>query len=87
MRSVQIPGQEGSKSIVLTAELVKGTISYEDQIIEFDKTPIVTPNGDSLVKELNMTIKPGMHTIVTGPNGCGKSRYYYITFYFYLTII
>jgi ABC-type uncharacterized transport system fused permease/ATPase subunit len=42
-------------------------------LIEFDKVPIVSPNGDILIPEITFKITAGMHTIITGPNGCGKS--------------
>lgn len=35
--------------------------------------PIISPNGDILVKAITFEIKPGMNTIISGPNGCGKS--------------
>lgn len=35
--------------------------------------PIITPNGDVLVKELSLEIYRGMSTVISGPNGCGKS--------------
>lgn len=51
----------------------KGRIVETANILQFDKVPIVSPNGDILVEEISFAIKPGMHTIITGPNGCGKS--------------
>jgi ABC-type dipeptide/oligopeptide/nickel transport system ATPase component len=41
-------------------------------IIRFEHVPIVTPNGDVLVRELNFEIKAGMNCLIAGPNGCGK---------------
>ena len=35
--------------------------------------PILSPNGDVLIEKMNFSIKPGMHLMITGPNGCGKS--------------
>jgi len=51
----------------------KGTIEEGKDYIKCENVPIVTPNGDVLVQKLNFTIKPGMHLLITGPNGCGKS--------------
>ncbi|CAH0728989.1 unnamed protein product, partial [Brenthis ino] len=50
-----------------------GRIIYQDNIIRFEKVPLVTPNGDVLIQELNFEVKSGINVLVCGPNGCGKS--------------
>ncbi|XP_043463910.1 ATP-binding cassette sub-family D member 3 [Leptopilina heterotoma] len=50
-----------------------GKIHAKDNIIRFDCVPLVTPNGDVLIKELSFEVKSGMNVLVCGPNGCGKS--------------
>ncbi|CAG9332611.1 ABCD3_2 [Blepharisma stoltei] len=46
--------------------------------IKFENVPVVSPNGDLLIDKLSFTIKPGMHTFIQGPNGCGKSSLFRI---------
>ncbi|KJE92701.1 ATP-binding cassette [Capsaspora owczarzaki ATCC 30864] len=50
-----------------------GKIFYQDHVIKFENVPLVTPNGDILVRALSFEVKSGCNVLVAGPNGCGKS--------------
>jgi ATP-binding cassette subfamily D (ALD) long-chain fatty acid import protein len=47
--------------------------------VALTKVPIVAPapgverGGEELVKELTLRIQPGMHVLISGPNGVGKT--------------
>lgn len=62
-----------------TLDNIKSKINDTYNGIKFQHAPIVTPapgnerGGELLVQDLNITVKPGEHLLITGPNGVGKT--------------
>ncbi|XP_017782358.1 PREDICTED: ATP-binding cassette sub-family D member 3 [Nicrophorus vespilloides] len=69
------------RTMVAGAENLKpggGRLIFKDNLIKFNKVPLITPNGDVLIDELSFEIQSGMNVLVCGPNGAGKSSLFRI---------
>ena len=67
----------------------RGQIIESDEI-RFDQVPLISPNGDVLVKSMSFNVEKGVswryetrhqadekkHLLVVGPNGCESIRTY-----------
>ncbi|CAM1503993.1 Fc.00g015840.m01.CDS01 [Cosmosporella sp. VM-42] len=70
---VSSSGIEGNEAVLKG----RGTV-HESQDITFIDVPIISPNGDVLLKGLSFSLSHGDHLLVVGPNGCGKSSLFRI---------
>jgi putative ATP-binding cassette transporter len=48
-------------------------ITLPVQQIKTEDLDVYLPDGKTLVSNLNLSISPGAHLLITGPSGCGKS--------------
>lgn len=70
-------GRPKEKTESFKQKMEGAKISFSDYII-FEDIPILSPNGDILVPKMSFKIQPGMHLLISGPNGCGKSSLFRI---------
>jgi ATP-binding cassette subfamily D (ALD) protein 3 len=58
--------EQDGKFIYLFIYLFFCCCNFEIAVIKFDRVPIVTPNGDVLLRELTFEVSPGMNCLITG---------------------
>ena len=52
---------------------IQGILEEGYDGIKMTHVPVVTPSGEVLINDLSFELKAGMHILITGPNGVGKS--------------
>lgn len=67
--ALQRKGEVGIRIICLSVAPSHRQTFEGANYIEFKGVPIVTPSGDVLVNQIDLLIRPGMHLLITGPNG------------------
>eukprot|EP00052_Salpingoeca_macrocollata_P008414 m.66744 g.66744 ORF g.66744 m.66744 type:complete len:689 (-) comp16582_c0_seq1:42-2108(-) len=55
-----------------------GVVRNEGSSIVMSNMPIITPANDTLVRSLSLELHPGMHVLISGGNGTGKSSFFRI---------
>lgn len=56
----------------------KGKVQYLGDKLEFQNVPVIAPNGEVIIDEVNFSLEQGDHCFIDGPNGSGKTSVFRI---------